>query len=69
MSDEPGDAPVLVEFRRGGADRIETRHRGAVAVVDCGGRLLSYAGDPGQAKLGIHRFRCHGSLSFWLWAG
>ena len=49
MSGELGDAPVLVEFRRGGADRIETRHRGAVAVVDSGGHLLWQAGDPGQA--------------------
>jgi L-asparaginase II len=38
-----------VEFQRGGADRVETRHRGAVAVVDCGGQLLWHAGDPGQA--------------------
>jgi L-asparaginase II len=38
-----------VEFQRGGADRVETRHRGAVAVVDCGGQLLWRAGDPGQA--------------------
>jgi L-asparaginase II len=49
MSDAPGDAPVLVEFQRGGADRIETRHRGSVAVVDASGHLLWHAGDPGQA--------------------
>ena len=49
MSDEPRQSPVLVEFQRGGADRVETRHRGAVAVVDCGGQLLWHAGDPGQA--------------------
>ncbi len=45
MSDRPGGAPVLVEFQRGGPDRIETRHRGAVAVVDSQGRLIWQAGD------------------------
>ena len=49
MSDRPGDAPVLVEFQRGGPDRIETRHRGAVAVVDSQGRLIWQAGDAQQA--------------------
>jgi L-asparaginase II len=49
MSDRPGDAPVLVEFQRGGPDRIETRHRGAVAVVDSQGRLIWQAGDTEQA--------------------
>ncbi len=49
MSDRPGDAPTLVEFQRGGPDRIETRHRGHVAVVDSDGRLLWHAGDPQQA--------------------
>ena len=49
MSDRPGDAPVLVEFQRGGPDRVETRHRGAVAVVDAGGRLVWHAGDPERA--------------------
>jgi L-asparaginase II len=41
--------PVLVEFQRGGADRIETRHHGAIAVVDAGGQLLWQAGDAGEA--------------------
>jgi L-asparaginase II len=49
VSDARRDAPVLVEFERGGADRIETRHRGSVAVVDASGHLLWHAGDPGQA--------------------
>ena len=49
MRDRPGDAPVLVELQRGGPDRIETRHRGAVAVVDADGRLVWHAGDPGLA--------------------
>ena len=49
MRGRPGDAPVLVEFQRGGPDRIETRHRGAVAVVDDHGRLVWHAGDPQQA--------------------
>ena len=49
MSEAASDEPVLVEFERGGADRIETRHRGAVAVVDSGGQLLWHAGDAGRA--------------------
>jgi L-asparaginase II len=49
MNDAPGDDSVLVEFQRGGADRVETRHRGAVAVTDAGGRLLWYSGDPRRA--------------------
>ena len=49
MSEAVGGEPVLVEFQRGGADRIETRHRGAVAVVDAGGRLLWHCGDAGRA--------------------
>jgi L-asparaginase II len=46
MNDRVRDDSVLVEFQRGGADRVETRHRGAVAVVDPGGRLLWHTGDP-----------------------
>ena len=47
---EPADGlPVLVEFQRGGADRIETSHRGAVAVVDAGGDLLWHTGDANRA--------------------
>ena len=38
------DDPVLVEFQRGGTDRVETRHRGAIAVVDARGRLRWHAG-------------------------
>jgi L-asparaginase II len=34
-----------VEFLRGGEDRIETRHRGTVAVVASDGRLLWQVGD------------------------
>jgi L-asparaginase II len=49
VSESPSDAPVLVEFQRGGADRVETRHRGAVAVVDSSGHLLWHAGDAGRA--------------------
>ncbi|NIM28063.1 MAG: asparaginase [Gammaproteobacteria bacterium] len=49
MSDKRRDAPVLVEFRRGGADRVETRHRGAVAVSDARGRLLWHAGNTQHA--------------------
>jgi L-asparaginase II len=49
VTGEPADAPVLVEFQRGGADRIETCHRGSVAVVDAGGRLRWYVGDPERA--------------------
>ena len=49
MSEPASDAPVLVEFQRGGADRIETRHRGAVAVVDSTGQLIWHAGDTEQA--------------------
>jgi L-asparaginase II len=41
--------PVLVEFQRGGPDRIETCHRGAVAVVDSDGSLLWHAGDAARA--------------------
>jgi L-asparaginase II len=41
-----GDAPLPVVARvlRGG--RIESQHRGAVAVVDGEGRLLAFQGDP-----------------------
>lgn len=46
MSPEHHDDPVLVEFQRGGSDRIETRHRGAIAVVDSSGRLRLRSGDP-----------------------
>jgi len=49
VTNAPGDAPVLVEFQRGGADRVETRHRGSVAVVDASGRLVWHAGDPERA--------------------
>ncbi len=49
MSDAPGDAPVLVEFQRGGSDRVETRHRGSVAVVDTSGRLVWHTGDANRA--------------------
>jgi len=44
MSETRRDDPVLVEFQRGGPDRVETRHRGAVAVVDGHGRLLWHTG-------------------------
>jgi L-asparaginase II len=49
MNDAPGDDAVLVEFQRGGADRVETRHRGAVAVTDASGRLLWSTGNPDRA--------------------
>jgi len=49
MTQAGDDAPVLVEFQRGGADRIETRHRGSVAVVDPSGRLLWHVGDANRA--------------------
>lgn len=49
MTVESDDVPVLVEFQRGGADRIETRHRGVVAVVDAGGQLLWHVGDAERA--------------------
>ena len=49
MSEDAGGLPVLVEFQRGGPDRIETRHRGAVAVVDAEGSLLWRAGDATRA--------------------
>ena len=40
---DPGDPnPVLVETTRGGA--VESRHRGAFAVVDTGGRVVLSAG-------------------------
>jgi L-asparaginase II len=35
--------PVLVEIMRG--DRVESRHRGAIAVADAGGRLVLALGD------------------------
>jgi L-asparaginase II len=37
------DNPVLVEVRR--ADFLESRHRGAIAVVDCAGNTVFSAGD------------------------
>ena len=49
MSERRRDDPVLVEFQRGGPDRVETRHRGAVAVVDARGRLVWHAGDVQRA--------------------
>lgn len=49
MTDALQDAPVLVEFQRGGADRVETRHRGSIAVVDADGRLLWQVGDAERA--------------------
>jgi L-asparaginase II len=36
--------PVLVEVRRG--DRVESRHRGAIAVTGSDGRLVARVGDP-----------------------
>lgn len=38
--------PVLVEVMRG--DRVESRHRGAIAVVDAAGRVRAAVGDIGQ---------------------
>jgi L-asparaginase II len=38
--------PVLVEVTRG--DRVESVHRGAVAIADPAGDLLASVGDPGQ---------------------
>ena len=49
MSNPCNDAPVLVEFQRGGADRIETQHRGAIAVVDPSGHLIWHTGDASRA--------------------
>jgi len=34
---------ILVEVTRGG--RVESEHRGAIAVVDAAGKLIAYAGD------------------------
>ena len=39
--------PVLIEVTRGAA--VESRHRGAFAVVDAAGRILRSAGDPAMA--------------------
>jgi len=39
--------PVLVEVTRGSI--VESRHRGAIAVVDAGGRVRAAVGDVGQA--------------------
>jgi L-asparaginase II len=39
-----GAPPVLVEVTRG--DRVESRHRGSVAVVSVSGRLVASVGDP-----------------------
>jgi len=39
--------PVLVEVCRG--DAVESRHRGAAAVADAGGRLVAAWGDVGRA--------------------
>jgi L-asparaginase II len=36
--------PVLVDVTRG--DRVESRHRGSIAVVSSSGRLLASVGDP-----------------------
>jgi L-asparaginase II len=36
-------SPVLVEVTRG--DRVESRHRGAIAVADGGGTLVAHQGD------------------------
>ena len=49
MNDPCDASPVLVEFQRGGPDRVETLHRGAVAVVDPEGRLLHHVGDTARA--------------------
>lgn len=46
MSVVPG-AEVLTVVSRAG--RRESVHRGSIAVVDAGGRLLAYAGDPGAS--------------------
>jgi L-asparaginase II len=40
------DDPVLVELTRGGI--VESRHRGAFAVVDAGGKVVASAGDIDQ---------------------
>ena len=48
MTAESNHSPVLVDFQRGGADRIETRHRGSIAVVNPKGRLLWHVGDAGR---------------------
>jgi L-asparaginase II len=42
-------APVLVEFQRGGIDRVETLHHGSIAVVDANGRLVHQVGDASRA--------------------
>jgi L-asparaginase II len=39
--------PVLIEVTRGAA--VESRHRGAFAVVDAAGKIVRGAGDPGMA--------------------
>ncbi len=44
--DASGVPPVLVEVTRGG--RVESVHRGAVAIAGPGGDLLASAGDPDQ---------------------
>lgn len=49
MSIEYDDDPVLVEFQRGGSDRVETRHRGAIAVVDAHGRVVRHSGNTQRA--------------------
>ena len=49
MTGTPQAAPVLVEFQRGGSDRVETLHRGCIAVVDADGKLLWQVGDAGRA--------------------
>jgi len=40
-----GSAPVLAEVTRSG--RVESVHRGAIAVADARGRLVAQVGDPG----------------------
>ena len=42
-------SPVLIEFRRGGDDLVETYHRGTVAVVNAEGVARWHAGDPDRA--------------------
>ena len=47
--DRHESSPVLVEFLRDDESHVETRHRGAIAVVASSGQLLWQVGDPAQA--------------------
>ena len=45
-TDQPGAPPLIVEVTRG--DRVESQHRGTIAVTGVDGHLVAHLGDPDE---------------------